>query len=51
MAAAAIRSMDTPMPNSLIWLNTRKDITSTIRAWGSVMLPFRHSSAAASHGV
>lgn len=48
LAAAAMRSMETPMPKALIWLNTMKDITSTIRALASVMVPPCHSRMAAS---
>ena len=48
IAAAAIRSMDTPMPNALIWLNTKNDITSTISAVARLIPPPIHSSTAAS---
>ena len=48
MAAPARRSMETPMPKSFTWLNTRKETTSVISALGSVMLPLRQSATAAS---
>ena len=38
MLAEASRSMDIPMPNSLTWPNTRKDMTMHMRAFARDMV-------------
>ena len=48
MAAAVMRSMETPMPKSFTWLKTRKETTTAIRASGRVRLPpIQRATAAA----